>query len=280
MSVCVVIPVYKERNQLTVYEEISLKQCFKKLSNHTIYFIGPGHLSWKAYLDFSIESGSFTQVKIFAAKYFYDLGGYSRLLLNVDFYQAFASFEYLLLYQTDAFVFYDDLNNWCKKGYDYIGAPWFEEFSSTNRCASFITGGNGGFSLRKVHTHLKVLHSFSYINPPGENWKKRMSGNLTAGKYLKEICGFFLDCTVRNNTYWLLNSFKGFEDQFWCLVAEKNFNWFTIPNYSEAIGFAIEMQPERVFGLNNQRLPFGCHAWWKYDLDFWKPYIRDYGYEL
>ena len=143
-----------------------------------------------------------------------------------------------------------------------------------------MPGGNGGFSLRNIQAHLKVLHSFSYISQPAENWRKRSSQKLSITGYLREACGFLLDLTLRNNTYWLLNSFRGFEDQFWCLVAARNFSWFKIPGYEEAMNFAIEMQPRRVFDINNNRLPFGCHAWWKYDLDFWRPYIADYGYKL
>ena len=95
-----------------------------------------------------------------------------------------------------------------------------------------------------------------------------------------EVAGFALDLVFRNNTFYLLNSFKGFEDQFWSLVAPKNFNWFNVAGVQDAMDFSIEMQPRRVYEMNGQRLPFGCHAWWKYDFEFWKPHIEAQGYQL
>lgn len=280
MSVCIIIPVYKDIGISDTFELITLKQGLTVLNNYTFYLIGPKAVKWSTYQQLFEQYNVSFNVKIFPDKYFNDLGGYSRLLLAPLFYRSFKAYDYMLIYQTDAFVFKDELQSWCNKNFDYIGAPWFEKFSSTNSNAPFVPGGNGGFSLRKIDAHLKVLHSFSYIIPPVANWKKRMSQQLSLAGFIREACGFLLDVTVRNNTYWLLNSYRGFEDQFWCLVAARNFSWFKIPGYKEAINFAIEMQPRRVFDINNHRLPFGCHAWWKYDLDFWRPYIAAYGYKL
>ncbi|HMC84001.1 MAG TPA: DUF5672 family protein, partial [Chitinophagaceae bacterium] len=73
---------------------------------------------------------------------------------------------------------------------------------------------------------------------------------------------------------------QGHEDQFWGLSLSKKFEWFKVPDYKTAAAFAFEMQPHRLYILNNNQLPFGCHAWWKYDLDFWKPHIEKFGYRL
>lgn len=94
------------------------------------------------------------------------------------------------------------------------------------------------------------------------------------------MAGFVLDYTVRNNTHKWLNSYRGHEDQFWGLSVAKKFSWFKVPAYEEAAAFAFEMQPHRLFELTGHRLPFGCHAWWKYDLDFFKPHIEAFGYRL
>ncbi len=272
--VVVLIMIYQEH--LNDYEVISLRQCLTVLKDRVIRIVKPESTnisSWKIDEDLILTES-------FPDACFKGIGAYSRMLLSVAFYKRFEAFEYMLIYQLDAFIFRDELLTWCNKGFDYIGAPWFEGFSSTDAKASLVGGGNGGFSLRKIQSHLKVLHSFSYISQPVENWKKRTAQKLPFLGYMREVRGFLLDLTIRNNSFWLLNSFRGFEDQFWCLVAAKNFSWFTIPGYSEAMGFAFEMQPRRVFELNNQQLPVGCHAWWKYDLDFWKPHIEKFGYQL
>lgn len=272
----VLVLVMSYRSDLSEYEEISLRQCINILGHYPIHIVKPGSVnitSWPVDFDqIGIES--------FDDNYFKDVGAYSRLLLSPEFYKRFLKYKYILIYQLDAFVFSDRLSEWCRKGFDYVGAPWFKDFSSTDPAAPFIYGGNGGFSLRKTESHLKVLKSFSYISRPRENWKKRMQPNKTALAVIHEAAGYVLDLTIRNNTFWPMNSFKGFEDQFWCLVASRNFPWFKIPGYQEELEFAFEMQPRRMFAVNENKLPFGCHAWWKYDLEFWVPFITRYGYKL
>jgi len=39
------------------------------------------------------------------------------------------------------------------------------------------------------------------------------------------------------------------------------------------VSFSFEVGPKHCFEKNNQTLPFGCHAWAKYDREFWKPYL-------
>src|SRR5690606_31898493 len=92
-----------------------------------------------------------------------------------ELYRRFVAYEYMLICQTDVFVFRDELLQWCEKDYDYIGAPWIASkqhlltkvlFQITNffksrkkkkSTAHFFKVGNGGFSLRKVQTMLKIV---------------------------------------------------------------------------------------------------------------------------
>jgi hypothetical protein len=53
-----------------------------------------------------------------------------------------------------------------------------------------------------------------------------------------------------------------------------------MPAPEEAIDFAIELEPNRSLTINEGRLPMGCHAWHAYDLDFWRPILNMYGYEV
>jgi hypothetical protein len=52
--------------------------------------------------------------------------------LSEEFYQAFTDFEFMLIYQLDAFVFRDELADWCRSGYEYIGAPWLRDRDFTS----------------------------------------------------------------------------------------------------------------------------------------------------
>jgi hypothetical protein len=41
----------------------------------------------------------------------------------------------------------------------------------------------------------------------------------------------------------------------------------------EALGFSFEREPRYCFERNGGRLPFGCHAWNRWDRPFWEPYL-------
>jgi hypothetical protein len=61
-------------------------------------------------------------------------------------------------------------------------------------------------------------------------------------------------------------------DYFWSYDAPRYWS-FRIAPVDEALQFAFEAAPRLCFELNHRRLPFGCHAWMKFDREFWKPYL-------
>ena len=112
-KVAVVIPVYKE--ELDDLEKISLAQVRKVLKNYPIIFVAPEGKNF-SYL----EPGEL--LVQFHPQHFQSVETYSELLLQPFFYEPFLVFDYMLIYQLDAFVFYDALEEFCRLGYDYIGA--------------------------------------------------------------------------------------------------------------------------------------------------------------
>lgn len=60
------------------------------------------------------------------------------------------------------------------------------------------------------------------------------------------------------------------EDVFWAFHKSE---FFKVPEIELAIKFAMEEQIKRSIKMNNNNLPFGCHAWCKFDLDALKPYF-------
>ena len=79
---------------------------------------------------------------------------FAALKVSPLLYERYEGFEYILFYEPDAFVFADELEEWRGRDLDYVGAPWFEEFSKPTS-DHMIGGGNGGFSLRRVRAHLR-----------------------------------------------------------------------------------------------------------------------------
>ena len=240
----VLIPVYKK--QLNDNEYLALNQCFKILSKHKIIFFASENLETNFYEEFCLENNIKFEVERFEDKYFNDLWGYNELLKNENFYKRFLNYEYILIYQLDAFVFKDELIYWCNKGYDYIGAPWFEGFGqATENNEMLPICGNGGFSLRKTKTFYDLFSIIQKdITPENE--------------YMKS----------------LVDNKKASEDLLICTVFPKYFKNLNIAKSEEAKYFSFECLPKKLYEEINYQLPFGCHSWEKYDSDFWKEFIK------
>ena len=235
--VIVCVPIYK--NTLSAFERASLRQLNKILGKYRHVFVAPQSLEF----DFGDEGVTFS-VERFPDYFFHSVLSYSALMLNVDFYRRFSKYEYVLIYQTDAFVFSDCLQDFCGLGYDYIGAP----LERANPLWSFIGNrvGNGGLSLRKVSSAIRML----------ENWD-RLVGNSP-----------------------LASIFWQWEDLFWSYCAGQETWNFQIPPLSIAVEFAVQDNVCRAYKrLQTGWRPFGCHGWWqtKEDYEVWRPVMEGYG---
>jgi len=85
---------------------------------------------------------------------------YSELLATKKTIYDYIDTEYFLVFQTDSMIFKSNiylLDTFLNNNYDYIGAPWLIcEYPPTKQ-RDFI--GNGGFSLRKTSTMLKIIEN-------------------------------------------------------------------------------------------------------------------------
>ena len=145
----VIIPTYTR--SLSHNEEISLAQARKVLKNYDIYFILPESLE--------INYGC-TEIKEkrYPDEFFSSLRKYSRFMLCPELYRDFKAYEYILVYQLDAFVFTDPIKRFGSLGYDYIGAPWIDGvFFKNEERQDLWYVGNGGLSLRNVQSFLKFI---------------------------------------------------------------------------------------------------------------------------
>lgn len=241
-DIVVVIPVYQEQpsdKELNYF----FHNC-KTLKNYHIVLVAPDGLDVSSYInDYILE------VQYFKSHFFKDISGYNRLMLSDFFYKRFEQYRYMLICQTDALIFKDELLDWCKKDYDYIGAPWINKpiflfqyvlvkkgigcaLQMLFRNNLFRAVGNGGLSLRKVSSFIEVLAD----NKQSEAWK--------------------------------IN-----EDFYWSFFAQKERNNFKKPSAREAALFSIELNPKKLMKKQNNVLPFGIHAWERYNPEFWKDII-------
>lgn len=273
-DIAVIIPIYK--CSFDKYEQVAFRQCVSVLGDYSIVVVKPENLNEERLsASFSSFCDALPEIRYesFDNAFFEGISGYNNLMLSEVFYRRFVKYEYILIYQLDAFVFRDELLEWCKYGYDYIGAPWIPYDSIieniSHRCNAvkwyfykffkpeklilrqyngskctvdinrycFYQVGNGGFSLRKPSVFLK-----------------------TVIKYRKKIKSLIFN----DGLFYP-------EDVFFCLEV----GWkLKKPGYRKAMRFSVEENPRFCYLQNGSRLPFGCHAWTRKEYaDFWKDYI-------
>lgn len=265
----ITIPVYK--TEMSEFEKISLSQALRVFKEYPIILVCPDNLDISAYRETAGKCNKAIAFENFDELFFNGIDGYNKLMLSSDFYERFLRFEYILIYQLDCFVFRDELKEWGQAGYDYLGAPWLHNdrrqwWTPVNKIKyklkhyyrrylnkensitlGFYKVGNGGFSLRKVQTFINILKQFE-----GNSRLERYRN--AEGKYLYA------------------------EDVFWGCEVNRYRRNIKIPPYRKALAFAFDMNPSLCYELNNNRLPFGCHAWYRYELQFWTPFIHNEGY--
>jgi hypothetical protein len=271
--VAVVTPLY--RLPLTADEEISMRHLREYLGRFDRFLIGPSDLLRsdpvvKQYSDFALNP--------FPQRYFKGLQSYSQLLVKEEFYRTFTHYEYILIYQLDCLAFSSNLEQWCERGWDYIGAPWFK-YHREDTTEGFWAVGNGGLSLRRVARALEVLTSNRLLDDPKVRGPKteKFTSVPQLRRMLVALRTFLLKHGYHNTVDWLVQDLGRrpdfHEDVFWAFQASRVVPGFNIATPEQAVGFSFEMAPRYCFKANSGRLPFGCHAWTKYDREFWKPFL-------
>jgi hypothetical protein len=267
-KVVVVIFIHKEVPD--EYELISFQQCFKILYKHPIKVIAPEGLDLRNYKK--VLQNTFDVIFV-EKKWLSSLSQYNKLKLSRYFYSLFSNYEYLLTYELDAFVFSDQLSEWCEMGYDFVGAPWYRGKSEPVLPYDFLGVGNSGFSLRNIKCFKSILRHVFFPSPldkkPMWVW---MKAAIMYG-YVAARSAFF-------ENYSIQKYFAGAEDLLLHDYTLRFPKRLKIPTPQFALSFSFETIPAHSYMVNQSRLPFGCHAWWRYDLRFWKPFIESFGYKL
>lgn len=230
------VPVYKAIPSQT--EALSLMQ-LKALQVQNVTLVCPSGLNLSAYLKLWPE----LKVEHFDPKHFFSVQTYNDLVISPDFYAPFAQdYEYLLIYQLDAFLLSNQVLEFCNQGYDYYGAPWITGFPQYhflfNRWPIRLNSrrfhvGNGGLSLRKIAGTLDLL--------------KRTAGHVSKTFFMED--GFF--------GYW-----GSLDPNFHAcppLVAAK---------------FSLEMEPEYWIEKTG-RLPMGFHGFEIWHKDFYNSLLEE-----
>jgi hypothetical protein len=259
-AVAILVPIY--RNIISPEEKVSLRHLIKYLCHYDKYMIVPA--------DLNITYSGF-KIKHFPKEYFKNRNTYSKLMLSKSFYEVFLNYRYILIYQLDCLAFSEDLISWCEKDFDYIGAPWFR--SKHDPYDGFSRVGNGGLSLRKVASFLKVLSSETAM-PLSPSLLFTRLGDLEDFPVLRRLAKKLrIIRSVRTGVELYTSQYTLNEDLFWSDRAKLFYPGFKVAPVDVGLRFAFERFPRYCFQENNHELPFGCHAWAKWDREFWEPYL-------
>jgi len=262
-QVVVIIPFHK--TDLSHNEQVALEQCFRILSNHVIVAVKPHGLV----LSGAVTRYNFSAIESFDDTFFRSVQGYNELMLSDVFYGRFLAYEYILIHQLDAFVFKDDLAYWCSLDIDYVGAPWMRKKEYPNILKAAVSKSLQYFAKRYD------------IKKHGLPSKKQFDDNVGNGGFsLRRVKKFHDICLSHREKIAEYNSKTEHhynEDAFWAIEVNRKRKVLNIPGYKKALQFAFELAPDRSYCINNQKLPFGCHAWDLY-LDFWRPFFKENGY--
>ena len=247
-SAAVVVPTF--RAPVSDDERMSLRRLAHHLGSYDRFLLMPASLD--------VELPDLASVRL-DDRHFRTHHDYCRLMLSDVFYRRFSKYEFVLVHQLDSLVFSDDLARWCGEGYDYVGAPWVRE---TLDGRLFFSGvGNGGFSLRRVESCLRVL----------EVWRTARRRLEVGGRHLCEVARRVAREPAKFRQ--LLRDRYVYEDKFWSFEAPRLCPQFRIPPPEVAVAFAFETHPRFCLERNGGRLPFGCHKWRAHDPGFWEQHV-------
>lgn len=283
MSCVIVIPIYKDVPAQG--ERASIRQTFRVLGRHDIFFVTHVGCRLDAYREIVESEQGEMRTEFFDKGYFDSVAHYSDLCFSEEFYLRFREYEYMLICQTDAWVFRDELDYWCRQGYDYIGAPIYFPYNKQKFTRIFYGVGNGGFSLRRIEHCLRIIRADQHkiFLKPGilakiywygflynEDYKRSVIKRLgLLPLFIAKVLGFRNSIAQFRKTgceedailsFWAHNA--------WGVVCR-------VPNELEAACFSMEVNPEYLYNKTGRQLPFGCHAFekWEYE-SFWKKHIR------
>jgi hypothetical protein len=260
----VVVLVFTHKPGLDWYEEISLRQCEKVLGGrHPIRLVCPEGLDVGAYLKMAPS----LMPEFVPARFLASIEAYNRFKISSWLYRRFHKFDFILTYELDAFVFRDELLDWCREGWDYIGAPWFEGWQEATLGAPFIGVGNSGFSLRRTKPCLQISKSVEWIH--------RL---LPHRLYHSEKFRSFIPYSPLKDLMKLAGYTDQHEDDFWAGFVPKAYPSFQVAPYEKANRFSLEANARHILEDGTAKVPFGCHAWHSCDPDFWRPRIEAEGH--
>jgi hypothetical protein len=253
-----VVLLFAHKPAPTDFEAISLAQCQRVLGRYPLRLVCPAGMDVSTYTRLAPS----LVPEFVDPSWMASVAAYNRMKVFPSLYRRFRKYDFLLTHELDAFVFRDELTAWCREGWDYIGAPWFEGWDKATPQSPFIGVGNSGFSLRRVATCLRISQRAQLARRVAGIWGvRRVVSRLGGAAWLR--LGRKMDSP---------------EDLFWSCEVPAVVPEFRVAPFDRARRFSLEVNASHVIATHADGLPFGCHAWKRYDPEFWRPHIEACGH--
>jgi Protein of unknown function (DUF5672) len=237
----VVVPTHK--CVFTPIERYCIEYTIRTLVNWDIFFLIPDGLDLSGF-----GGGGATNFIKLNREYFVSTDSYNKLRIGRFFHEIFFGYDRLLVVEPDAIVFSDEIADWHRQNFDYIGAPWFGRLSlksSFNSVPEFrgrtlnLAVGNGGLCMINPRSIVYFLQ-----------------------KYDKLVSEFLL-----------LSGSQAHSDAFFAFLGVIDEDFKIAPSDVASV-FSLELDARQAIS-NQGRLPMGFHALYKYDRNLWTQIFPD-----
>ncbi len=266
----IIVPVHKETP--TPAELVSIRQLGRIMTGRKIFVLSPQALNTKSYKD--LLPGA-EDLKVDPA-WMGSIRAYNQMMIAPMLYRRLRDYTHMLLHEPDAILLRDELDHWCTQPYDYIGAPWLY-WDESEGCAKFGGGANGGLSLCNLDAMRRVTSSWKRWH----SWRHVM-GDLVAGakgdrfKFRRGMVAAYPGGLLRGahrlySTGW---------DIFWTTVVPPLQPDFRKAPPEVCVHFFWELASYICYEITKHQLPFGLHAWPKYDFGFLRPHMINCGIDF
>ncbi len=203
------------------------------------------------------------------------ISAYNKLMISPFIFNALNAHSHILIHEPDSIVLKNDLHYWCEQDFDYIGAPWFASDLADD--FQFKATGNFGLSLIKTNTANTLFADnprwFS-VSMIVRDLLRGLRGQKDAFKRALKSMGSSGRLSGAHHLY------LDHCDIFWSYLVPKVAPHLRIAPPEKAIFFSWEKHPQKCLTICKGKLPFGIHAWSRYDLTLLQPLLIQSGVML
>lgn len=258
-SAITVVPVH--RSHPTPNERIGLRHLGRLMTDRPIIIVSPETIGTQAYKQLLPNA---YDLKV-SPRWMQSIRAYNRMMISPLIYNHYLlrGYSHMLLHEPDVVLLKDELDQWSKEPYDFIGSPWTRQDTDALAGVALCQGANGGLSLTNLEAMRRVTSSWLRWH----SWR-HVLGDLYYGLVERDLLkvrrglvaaypgGLLRGAYRLYNTGW---------DIFFTYLVPSLLPEFRVAPPNVCVRFGWETGTYACKLYNNGYPPFGLHAWMKYE---------------